>query len=246
MKKAALGVLLVLLAGCNKFGVKGAIEARRAEVQANLDRVTKIGASLATLPPVTIDAVTVATPVVFVAASKDEPLPTATLIHAEDIAELAAPVPHADRLSDTTLLSECASLLTKGKHVSPSNPNVFENVVKSYLDKCKSIKTLFVVRTRKKESRAFEGDVVAFDLASGKHLGGFALSVTSAGRTAKVTNTTTTVQRTSAASRRRRVIRTTTTTESYQNDDEAQLRSDLADAIDAGITKTIPSATLVE
>ena len=143
---------------------------------------------------------------------------------------------HADRLAASTILTECASLLTRGKHVSSSNPNVFENVVKSYLAKCKSVKSLFVIRTRKKEARALEGDVVVFDLASGKHQGGFPLSIQSAGRTDKVTNTTTT-SKTTGAGGRRRTTKTSTSTESSVNSDESQLRSNLADAIDAGIRK---------
>lgn len=240
-----LGVAAIVLlgAGC-KLGVKKVIEDNRADVQANLTRAQKIGAGLAAVPPVTKDGITLPADVVMVAVSRDD-LPTATVVYAEDLPELSAPVEHGDRLAAATLLTECASLLTRGKHVSASNPNVFQNVVKNYLSKCKNLKYLFVLRTRKKEARAMSGDVLAYDLASGKLQGGFAIDVQSGGRTDKVTNTTTSTK-TTGVGRRRRTTTTKTTSESSVNADESQLRSDLDDAIDDGIRKYVPTAKFIE
>jgi hypothetical protein len=87
---------------------------------------------------------------------------------------------------------------------------------------------------------------LAFDLKSGKYQGGFSLSVQSAGRTDKVSNTTSTTRQTTGVTGRRRTVTTKTVSESYVNSDEAQLRSDLAEAIDAGIEKYLPSAKFID
>ncbi|MDB4939219.1 MAG: hypothetical protein JWP87_6191 [Labilithrix sp.] len=237
-----MGAVLVVVAGCEP-AAKRAIEESRADVQAQLARAQKIGTALASVPPVTKEGLTMAGPVVLAANHKDE-LPTATLVYAEDLPALTAPVLENDRLSGAKLLSECASLLTQGQHLGTST-TIHANVVKSYLAKCKNLKHVFVIRTRKKAARELTGDVVAFELASGKYEGGFPLAITSAGRTDKVSNTTTSTTR-SGVGRRARATKTVTTTESSVNADESQLRSDLDDAIEDGITRLVPTAKFID
>jgi hypothetical protein len=243
MKTAMIAASLFVLAGCEP-AAKRAIDESRADVQVTLTRAQKIGTSLPSVPPATKESLTLAGPVVFVQNYKDD-LPTATLAYAEDLPELTAPVLHNDRLPGSVLLSECASLLTRGKHLGTSDI-VHANVVKTYLAKCKGLKYLFVIRTRTKTARELAGDVAAFDLASGKYQGGFPLAITSAGRTDKVTNTTTTTQRSTSVGGRARTKKTVTTTESSVNADEAQLRNDLDNAIEDGIMKLVPTAKFID
>lgn len=244
MKRTLIAVGMVFLMAC-KPGVKKVIEERRAGAQATLDRAQKVGLLLATVPPITSGGARIDAPAIFVANSKDTPLPTATFAYEADLPLLPAPNEGASRLSDTNLLQECGSLLSTGKHVSKSNPNVFENVVRAYLDKCTNVATLFVIRTRAKEARAFQGDVVAFDLRSNKYLGGFALDVKSEGRTDKVTTTSTSTT-TKTVGRRSRYVRTKKTTTQYVNADESQLMQEISDAIDEGIREYVPNAQYVE
>lgn len=185
-------------------------------------------------------------PLVFASDVNEKELSTATVIYAEDIPELSAPVNHsASRMNRTTLLPECATLLKTGRYNS-SSPDVHEIIVRSYLSKCQNLKYLFVLRSKKSEPREFVGDLVAFDLVTGKSLGGLALAIQSEGRTDKVTNANTTTTRTTGVTGRTTTTRTTTTTTGYVNNDESQLRSELSEAITSGIKRYVPAARFVD
>jgi hypothetical protein len=184
-------------------------------------------------------------PVVFVGAAKDD-VPTAAFIHAEDLAELGAPTTNAERFYGTEMLLECASLLSRGKHLSPSNPNIFENVVTTYLAKCKGVRQLFVIRTRERSTRDFVGDLLAYDLATGNYLGGFPLEVHSEGRRSLRTETSRSVERRPSSPGRARYRIVESARQVVVNDDLAQLRVDASDVIDEGLNQHIPNLTFIE
>lgn len=105
-----------------------------------------------------------------------------------------------------------------------------------------------MLRTHAKGDRTFEGDVLAFDLATGKPLGGFPIAVRSEGRTDKVTTTTRSYESgNGATARQRRKVRVSEKTrESYVNADASQLRQDIADAVADGIEADVPGAQLLD
>lgn len=239
----ALGSLFC--AGC-KLGVKKAIDDHRAGVETTIALTQKIGSSLASVPPVTKDGMTIPGPVLFASDVNEKELSTATIIYAEDIAELTAPVDHsASRLTRANLLTECATILKTGRYHSTS-PDVHPIIVRSYLSKCQNLKYVFVLRSRKSEAREFAGDLLAYDLATGKNLGGLALAIQSEGLTTTVTNTNTTTSRGTTVTGRTTTTKTTTTTTGLVNHDESQLRSEMNVAITNGIKKYVPTARFVD
>lgn len=233
-----------LCSGC----LKKLIDDHRPAVESTIARTQQIGASLATIPPVTKDAMTIPGPVVIARDEDEKQMGTATFIYAEDIAELTSADPpnhSASRFTRATLLTECAAIMRTGKYHS-SSPSVHEIIVRSYLTKCASLKYVFVVRTRKSEPREFVGDLLAFDLATGKNLGGLALSIQSEGLTSKVTDTSTTTTRSTTVTGRTKTTKTTTTTTGYVNHDESQTLSELYVAIQNGLKKQVPGTKFNE
>lgn len=234
----------LLCQGCSNPAQK-VIEANRAETQANLDRAAQLAELVSQAPPVSEAGFKVSAPTVFVSVAKDD-VPTAVFIHAEDLSELLSPVAKPERVYGADLLPECASLLTRGKHLSSSNPNVFENVVSTYLAKCKGIRQLFVLRTRERDARNFVGDLLAYDLATKSYLGGFAVDVHSDGRTDQVTRTTRSVERMPSRFGRSRYQVVETSQQVAVNSDADQLRSDLIAALDEGLQKHLPAMRFIE
>lgn len=240
--------LVILSAGCQSATQK-LIEERRAALGPKLGLVEGLADEVKAAPPVTEDHLELGKTPLVMSAIKTAPSITGTLIYAEDLDDVSTEqeiAPHYKaRISMARPLRECGSLLRRGTYGQQAPQNAHANVAKEFLDACGNVEYVFVLRTRKAESREFIGDVLAFELATGKPLGGFAVDFTSEGRRDKVTNTTTKVTTTRVGNRNRTTVTKTTTTNTVDADAE-QLRSDLADAIVDGITRLAPAATWVQ
>ena len=177
--------------------------------------------------------------------SSDSQLPNGTILYEQAMENLRVPndnPPHYNlRILYAQLLEQCGGLLERGGLAPSFDPvNLPANVAKQLLDSCINLEYIFVLRTRKLSGREFSGDVVAFELASGKHIGGFPVSFTSEGRTDTVTDTTRTPNPRRVGGRTRNTTKVTTMTHSV-NADDAQLRSDLAEEIERSIKQLVPN-----
>ena len=229
--RLALVAALLCLSSCQREGTR-ILNERRAAVSAKLDRVQSLRAALAAVPPVTEPILTLGpTPLTFTG------LPTATVVYEQaltDLRVLNEAGPHyRARIPKAQLLEDCGELLRRGAD------DAIPAVAKTRLDGCINIEYVFILRTRTFTEHDFEGDVVAFSLATGRPIGGFPLDFTSAGRTDTVTsNSYTTVPR-----RRGRTPSVTKhTTTRTVNTDSQQVRFDLADAIEAEIARLAPGS----
>ncbi len=237
---------LSLLMACNDLG--SVIDERRPAVQAQLDRVAALAPALAAVPPYTaarFEALPIS--LILVQDSVDFPLPTATILYPEDLTAMSglAPEGHSARLTLSTILPECNALLKTGQYVSSSSP-AHPIIAQKYLEKCKFLRYAFVLRTSKIEGREFRGDLVLFDLQTGKALGGMPLSVSSAGLTVKDTSSYQTRSTRTSVTGRRTTTVTTHTSDTYRDADAAQLTSDIAAAIKAGVKQHIAQAQIAE
>jgi len=243
-------ILLVSLAitGCGGEAKK-AIEQRRMPVAAKLAAVTAIAAKARALPPTKEATLTLGTTPLVMALNTTSPLRTGTLVYEQDLDDLSVlkdQAPHYTmRIGRATLLNDCGQLLAKGTYGQQSAPNVHVNVAVEYLDACANLAYVFVLRTQEQKARAFTGDLVAFELASGKHLGGFPIAITSEGRRDTVSNTTTSVSTRHVGTRARTTVTKTTSTSTVDADRD-QLASDLADAVQEGIQKLVPAVAWLD
>lgn len=235
LSRFALAAALFCLASCEREAAR-VLDARRAAVSAKLDRVQALLPTLAAVPPVTEPSLTLGpTPLIFAGATSS-PLPTATVVYEQalpDLRVLNEAGPHYRvRIGQAQLLEDCGELLRRGAD------DAIPAVTKTRLDSCLNIEYVFVLRTRTFKDHDFQGDVVAFSLATGRAIGGFPIDFTSASRTDTVTTSSYTTTRT----RRGRVPTVTkNTTTRTVNTDSQQIRFDLADAIEAEIKELAPS-----
>ncbi len=227
--RLALVAALFCLAACEREGTR-ILNERRAAVSAKLDRVQNLRAALASVPPVTEASLTLGpTPLTFTG------LPTATVVYEQaltDLRVLNEAGPHyRTRIPQAQLLEDCGELLRRGAD------DAIPAVAKTRLDSCINIEYIFILRTRVFTDHDFQGDVIAFSLATGRPIGGFPLDFTSASRTDTVTSNsyTTTPRR-----RGRTPSVTKHTTSRTVNTDAQQVRFDLADAIEAEINALTP------
>ncbi|MCY1015803.1 hypothetical protein [Pyxidicoccus sp. MSG2] len=243
MTKRALLLAAVLAAGCGGEAKK-AIEQRRMAVAQKLAKVTSIADQARALPPVKEGSLTLGAAPLVMAFLTTTPLRTGTVVYAEDLDDLSVfkdePPHYTMRVNQAQLVQACGQLLDKGTYGQQTAANVHANVAIEYLDACANLAYVFVLRTREVKGRSFEGDVVAFDLADGKPIGGFPISFTSEGRRDQVRNTTTSVSTQRVGGRNRTTV-TKTTTISTVDADSDQLRSDLDGEIEAAIVKLAPA-----
>jgi hypothetical protein len=247
---AGLLLLVAAAAGC-KPNAERVVEAHRAAIVKQLERAAAIQKALAAVPPVTVDGVSATDPpMLVVPLDKDTPLPTATVVYAEDLAELrldhTEPFSINGRVAGTTILTECASLLARGKYATERTEPAHPIIAEKYLQKCESLRYLLVLRIRDKQSLSLVGDVVAFDLATARPLGGFRLDVTSGGRTDTVTHDRVVSTRTVGVGRSRRTERTIARDTSSVNADESALQGELYLTLRSSIRAHVPKATVVE
>lgn len=233
--RLALTAALLCLAACEREATR-TLNQRRAAVSAKLDRVQTLRATLASVPPFTEPGLTLGTTPLIFTGGPSAPLPTATVVYEQaltDLRVLNEDGPHYRiRIGQAQLLEDCGELLRRGAD------DAVPAVAKARLDSCLNIEYVFVLRTRTFKNHDFQGDVVAFSLATGRPIGGFPIDFTSASRTDTVTSTSYTTTR----SRRGRAPGVTKNTSTRTvNTDSQQVRFDLADAIEAEIKELAPS-----
>lgn len=233
---------LVALTACQRLDTR-IINERRAAVSAKLERIQELRKALAAIPPETADTLRLGSAPLVMAAYSDVALPTGTVAYEHTLENLRGrhdAAPHYTfRVRYGKLLEECGELLEKGEG-GPST--------KKALDSCLNLQYVFVLRTRTMERYEFEGDVVAFDLATGKRIGGFPVEATSAGRTDTVTDTkTTTIQR--RTGRRGRSTGSTTKTETVTRTVDAdldELRREIGDEVERRLKQLAPGAQVLD
>lgn len=246
--KRLIPILVPVLTACTS-DVKRAIEERGPAVRVVFDRVQAIHKQLANIPPVTKDGIAAGqgpfSLAFFGSEAAEGKLGTLGIVYEEDLQPLAeGNARDIQRILTAADLPECMSLLTQQKHIGGAANNVHAVNVKRYLDACLAIRTLLVLRQTKSEPPTlFQGDVVAFDLESGKHLGGFAVNVTSdpyAGSSNSTTTTTTKSTRTSVTGRTTTTITKTTSSGAYDKDAEySRHHGNIAKAVELGINANI-------
>ena len=239
-------VLLLALTGCERANTR-VINERRSKVNAQLDRIQNLQARLAAIPKATEAKIAMGTVPLVMTVLSESPLPTGTVVYEQSLADLRtvsdAPPHYTQRILQAQLLEECGALVTRGG-ISPSYDavNMKDNIARMLLDACANLSYVFVLRTTEMDGREFTGDVAVFDVATGKHLGGFPLEIHSAGRTDQVTNTTRTVTPTRVGNRTRTQVTTKSTTTSV-NADREQMKSDLTGAVERRIKELVPGVT---
>lgn len=237
-------LLLLAVTGCERANTR-AINERRAKVNAKLDQIQGLSGKLAAIPKATEGKIALGTAPLVMAALSETPLPTGTVVYEQALADLRnmndAPPHYNQRILQATLLEDCGALVARGGLSGVSDPvNLPANVAKSKMDSCANIEYVFVLRTTNMTGREFSGDVVVFEVATGKHLGGFPLEISSAGRTDQVTNTTRTVMQARVGNRTRNRVTTKSSTSSV-NADADQLKSDLATEVEGLIRELVPA-----
>ena len=233
--------MLLPLASCERENTR-VINKRRAAVSAKLDQIQNLRAAVGAVPPVVEGKLSIGTAPLVMTMLTDSPLPTGTVVYEQVLEDLQekndAPPHYRQRIARAELLEDCGSLLAKGGLSPNFDPvNTPANVAQQKLDACANIEYIFVLRTKTMEGREFAGDLVAFEVASGKYLGGFPIAFTSEGRTDTVTSTTRSQPQRTAG---RRYKITTKTVTSTVNADAEQVRSDLADEVEGGIKHFLP------
>jgi len=235
----ALAVLAALTA-CQRLDTR-IINERRAAVSAKLERIQELRKALAAIPPETADTLRLGSAPLVMAAYSDEALPTGTVAYEHTLENLRGrhdAAPHYTfRVRYGTLLEECGELLEKGEG-GPSTKKV--------LDSCLNLQYVFVLRTRTMERYEFEGDVVAFDLATGKRIGGFPVEATSAGRTETVTDTKTTRGRSGRRGRPSNSPSKRETVTRSVNADLDELRREIGDEVERRLKQLAPAAQVLD
>jgi hypothetical protein len=239
---------MAVIAGCQppREPLMPVLDKYRVPVTSVLARATEIGKTSTSIPPATEPSINTSLPVVLVALHRED-LPTAAYAYPEDLVELSAPKTHPDRVPGAKLLPECASLLASQRHLDLPNHEPFAHVARSYLEKCSQVKLLFVVRKRHQEGLAIDGDVVIFEVDSGKYVGGFPISVRSTGGTRTVTKTTDETEwklksRPGFTSLQQVPVKR----EEVVNNDAAVLHQDFCTAIENGIKSLVPGARFLD
>lgn len=242
---SVLWFCVLALAGCETAGAR-LINGRRAAVGAKLDQIQSLRARLGTIPPAAGGKISLGQAPLVMAVMDDAKFPTGTVVYEQALADLrrvSDVAPHYNqRIRHAKLLEECGTLIARDRN-SPPLDIVLESV-KLLLTACENIQYVFVLRTAKMTGREFVGDVVAFEVATGRHMGGFPLAITSEGRTDQVRSETRTVTPGRVGSRARGKITTKSTT-SAVNADADQLRSELAEEVEAAIKELVPGVLWV-
>lgn len=215
----------------------------RARVEPKLAAIERLRDRVAALPPVANDTLAaVAHPLVM--AGYDHRAETnGAVVYQEDLGDLSRlgdAGPHYNqRLFQAGLPIDCARLMRLGVYGTYEPQNVHLNVAQEYLEVCAKLDYVFVLRTRRFEGLEFSGDVLAFEVDTGRPLGGFALDFTSAARTSLEKDTAVRVDQVSRGGRLRNQ-RTVTTTERVVRDDFATVRGDLDVHLEENLRRLMP------
>lgn len=235
-----LTVILVLsllaLGGCQQSRDNSKlIEKHRPALNAKLERIQGLREKLAAIPPAREGSINMGQAPLVMVGYDHAKVPTGTVVYEQSLADLRtenmAALHYVRPITHAQLLTECGSL----------KPDAYTaEHTETLLQACESIAYVFVLRTQARDERTFVGDVVALEVETGRHLGGFPVTVKSEGRTDEVTTESRTSTRTTGGRRRRERITKTTGTK-LVNADREQLRSDMEDEIQAQIKELVPA-----
>ncbi len=215
----------------------------RAAVTAKLEAVERLQARVAAIPPVTRDALTAGARPPVMAGYDHRAESNGAVVYQEDLGDVSRvdqAAPHyGRRIFQADLIVDCARLMRQGVYGTYEPQNVNVDVARGVLEACEQLAYVYILRTRHFEGLVFSGDVVAFEIDTGRHLGGFALAFTSDPRIDVVKDTSTRVDQTSRGGRLRNK-RVVTTTEHLVRDDFGAVRGELDARIKEGLRQLMP------
>lgn len=218
-------------------------DGHRAAVTAKLEAIERLKDRVAALPSVTEDALVAGAHPLVMAGYEHRAEANGAVAYQEDLADLSRigdSAPHYNqRLYQAHLLADCARLMRLGVYGTSEPQNVHLHVARELLEACEKLRYVFVLRTRRFEGLEFSGDVVAFEVDTGQHLGGFALDFMSDSRAKVVKDTSTRVEQISLGGRLRNQ-RTVTTTERVVHDDFGDVRGQLDVRIEERLNHLMP------
>lgn len=178
-----LPLLVVGLAGCPSESLDDVLARRRPAVEQAFAAMATAAGPVAAAPEQA--AASLAPPEVPLDLRR-----TAAFVHLEDLAAPGTPKALPVRTLDAEVLLHCGALLSKKTFFQPLNPRVNVKAADAALGRCVELRYLLVIRGRRYAAPVadelqklfapgvFEGDVVVYDLAASRVLGGFPFSVT--------------------------------------------------------------------
>jgi hypothetical protein len=175
-------LLLVGVAGCREPSLDDVLARRRSSVEQAFGAIAAAAATVAAAAPHE-------QPTLAPLEAKLDLRTNAAFVHAADLAAPGEAQPLPVRTLDSEVLLHCGSLLTKKTFFQPLQPRVNVKAADAALGRCVDLRYLLVIRGRQYRAPVvdelqqafapgrFEGDVVVFDLATKRVLGGYPFSV---------------------------------------------------------------------
>jgi hypothetical protein len=218
-------------------------DAHRPAVMAKLEAIERLKDAVAAMDPVTDASMVPGAHPLVMAGYDHRAEANGAVVYQEDLPDLSRlgdSAPHYNqRIYQAGLLIDCARLMRLGVYGTYEPQNVHLNVAREYLEACEKLEYVFVLRTRRFEGRAFSGDVLAFELDTGKHLGGFALDFKSETLARVLKDTSTRVEQTSSGGRLR-TRRIVTTTDRVVHDDFGAVSGELDRRLEENLRQLMP------
>jgi hypothetical protein len=179
-------VACMALLGCTKKTLDEVISEHKTALEAKFQEIHQLEPTVAAADRNASDTLASPPPAIVL---EPESKANAAVIHVEDLKDPAAQASVALRTLRTKQLGECGSILRKKKYLTTLSDPI-PKVAASYFEQCEAVRYLFVLRTFEHEAPQalddksftpgrFEGDILVYELATKKSLGGFKISVKS-------------------------------------------------------------------